>query len=87
MISSIAPRPVPHKTNKETFPMQRRIIHLGGGLAVAVALVSGAIADRAKFGAWMVFAAIFVTALISLLLFALVGWLERRLTPWRPKDN
>ncbi len=45
MISSIAPRPVPHKTNKETFPMQRRLIHLGGGLAVAVALVSGAQAE------------------------------------------
>ena len=42
---SIAPRSVHHKTNKETLPMHRRIIHLGGGLVAAVALVSGAQAE------------------------------------------
>lgn len=45
---SIAPRPLHHKTNKETFPMQRRLIHLGGGLAVAVTLVSGVQAESSS---------------------------------------
>ena len=42
---SIAPRALTHKTKRETLPMHRRIIHLGGGLVVAVALVSGAQAE------------------------------------------
>ena len=41
-------RAAPHKTNKETLPMQRRIFHLGGGLVVAFALVSGAQAETAS---------------------------------------
>lgn len=45
---SIAPRPLHHKTNKETFPMQRRLIHFGGGLAVAVTLVSGVQAESSS---------------------------------------
>lgn len=37
---------------------------------ITVALISGAIADRAKFGAWMVFAAIWV----SVVYFPVAGW-------------
>ena len=68
MISSIAPRPVPHKTNKETFPMQRRLIHLGGGLAVAVALVSGAQAEDVPGGLMLVGAYGVIAVLLLLFL-------------------
>ncbi len=37
---------------------------------ITVALISGAIADRAKFGAWMVFAALWATAVY----FPIAGW-------------
>ena len=34
-----------HHMNRVTIPMQRRIVHFGGGLAVALALASGAQAE------------------------------------------
>jgi Amt family ammonium transporter len=48
---------------------------------ITVALISGAIADRAKFGAWMVFAGVWVT----LVYFPVAYWVFNLGDGWAPK--
>ncbi|MGN6325988.1 ammonium transporter [Pseudolysinimonas sp.] len=48
---------------------------------ITVALISGAIADRAKFGAWMVFAGIWVT----IVYFPVAYWVFNLSDGWAPK--
>lgn len=45
---------------------------------ITVALISGAVADRAKFGAWMVFAGLWVT----IVYFPVAGWVFNLKTGW-----